>query len=40
MNRVWFHWPALSILFVAIVSLWFRRNPAPGREKQRRTGRD
>jgi len=40
MNRIWFHWPALSILFVAIVSLWFRRNRAPGREKQRRAGRN
>jgi adenylate cyclase len=40
MNRIWFHWPALSILFVAIVSLWFRRNPAPEREEKRRTSRD
>jgi adenylate cyclase len=40
MNRIWFHWPALSILFVATVSLWFRRNPGPEREDNRRTDRN
>lgn len=35
MNRVWFHWPALSILFVAILSIWFRRDRAAQRENKR-----
>jgi adenylate cyclase len=35
MNRVWFHWPALSILFVAILSIWFRRDRAAQREDKR-----
>jgi adenylate cyclase len=40
LNRIWFHWPAVSMLFVATLWIWFRRNPAPEREEKRRTDRE
>jgi adenylate cyclase len=36
LHEIWFHWPVLSILFVATLSILFRRDPAPERKEKRR----
>ena len=33
-HEIWFHWPAISILFAVLLWLGLRRNP-----ERRRTGR-
>jgi adenylate cyclase len=40
LHRVWFHWPAVSMLLIATLWTMFRRSPAARRAKKRRTGRD
>jgi adenylate cyclase len=40
LHEIWFHWPAMSILFVVILWMGLRRNLAPDRAEKRRRSRD
>jgi adenylate cyclase len=40
LHEIWFHWPAMSILFVVLLWMGLRRNPVPEREEKRRVNRD
>jgi adenylate cyclase len=40
LHEIWFHWPAMSILFVVLLWMGLRRNPVPEREEKRRVSRD
>jgi adenylate cyclase len=39
LDRIWFHWPAASLLFIATLRTVLRRKPAPERTEERRTNR-
>ena len=40
LHRVWFHWPAVSMLLIATLWTMFRRSSEQVRKNKRRTGRD
>jgi adenylate cyclase len=40
LHEIWFHWPAMSILFVVILWMGLRRNLVPDRAENRRKDRD
>jgi adenylate cyclase len=40
LHEIWFHWPAMSILFVVILWMGLRRNLVPDRAEKRRRDRD
>jgi adenylate cyclase len=40
LHEIWFHWPAMSILFVVILWMGLRRNLVPDRAEKRRRSRD
>jgi adenylate cyclase len=40
LHEIWFHWPALSILFVVLLWMGVRRNPVAQREDRRRQDHD
>jgi adenylate cyclase len=40
LHEIWFHWPAMSILFVVLLWMGLRHNPVPEREENRRANRD
>lgn len=40
LHEIWFHWPAMAVLFLVLLWMGLRRNPLPEREEERRANRD
>lgn len=40
LDEIWFHWPAMAMLFLVLLWMGVRRNPLPKREEDRRAKRE